>query len=475
MSLRDPEFNSNTHSSFSSLRRSFSDTSIVASPPQVKSSNTKSSLRQSINGNSCSNGFWKAEGLFSSSRRKSKEWVIDLNDIDLIKTMGSGGTGEVWQGLWQGLDVAVKILYRQGGHVFGAAQEAKSPSPKQETKVERAFQAEVQSLSNLRHPNIVLFMGACRSHRQVMNVRNAELNYGIVTEYMSGGSIYDHIHKQDWLETASPALLRSITKDITLGMLYLHNEGIIHRDLKSRNILTNNNWHVKIADFDLSRIKQTTLYKNDPSSSLIGTPSWMAPELIQGFQYDEKVDVYSFAIVLFELLSGEIPFSSLYGREMNHVRIVYDVVKHGARPLLPDHISDPMKRLISKCWAQDPKERPDFAAILTVLNEENATEKYFCHVHNSHLLNEDEILSISARSMHTASTLKSSRSTTPSDPDSASDTLSASAQNQSESESASAQNQSEREATLTKDASIAVGKKKFTFSKWLKKLFKHHI
>merc|ERR1712144_169356 len=131
----------------------------------------------------------------------------------------------------------------------------------------------------------------------------------------------------------------------------------------------------------------------------------------------------------------------------NHVRIVYDVVKHGARPLLPDHISDPMKRLISKCWAQDPKERPDFAAILTVLNEE------------------DEILSISARSMHTASTLKSSRSTTPSDPDSASDTLSASAQNQSEN----------GEATLKKDASIAGGKKKFTFSKWLKKLFKHHI
>ena len=177
---------------------------------------------------------------------------------------------------------------------------------------------------------------------------------------MCGGSIHDHIRRQDWVETASPWLLHSIVKDITLGMIYLHNKGIIHRDLKSRNILTNNNWQVKIADFDLSRIKQRTLYKNDPSSSLIGTPSWMAPELIKGTHYDEKVsrnpfptfpmalsfldltlcfddgisrlwfappqvDVYSFGVVLFELLSGEIPFASLYGNEMNHVRIVYVV------------------------------------------------------------------------------------------------------------------------------------------------------
>ena len=123
--------------------------------------------------------------------------------------------------------------------------------PKHVAKVEKAFQAEVRSLSNLRHPNIVLFMGACRSHVKVMNTPKAEVQYGIVTEYMSGGSVYDHIHSPMWLQTASPRLLRSIVKDVILGMIYLHNEGIIHRDLKSRNILTTNNWNVKIADFDL--------------------------------------------------------------------------------------------------------------------------------------------------------------------------------------------------------------------------------
>ncbi len=170
-------------------------------------------------------------------------------------------------------------------------------------------------------------------------------------------------------------------------MVYLHAEGVIHRDLKSRNILTSIDWHVKIADFDLSRIRQTTLGrgggggggggeegpigKNDPSSSLVGTPSWMAPELIQGLRYDEKVDVYSFGMVLFELVSGEIPFAAMYGKEMNHVRIVYDVVKHAARPAVPAHVPDAMRRLIAACWAQDPKDRPSFAAVLALLNEDD--------------------------------------------------------------------------------------------------------
>lgn len=171
-------------------------------------------------------------------------------------------------------------------------------------------------------------------------------------------------------------------------MIYLHNMGIIHRDLKSRNILTDNNWHIKIADFDLSRIRQATLYKNDPSSTLVGTPSWMAPELIQGLKYDEKVDVYSFGMVLFELMTGEVPFASLYRpSEMNHVRIVYDVVKHGTRPLLPDYLSDPIKMLISKCWDQDSRERPSFSEVLTLLNNPDAVTMYFQNSRNAHLLN----------------------------------------------------------------------------------------
>lgn len=460
-----------------SLRRSFSDISLTLSPP-LNGETKVASLRGS------SKDLWKSEGLFSSAsasgrrsgqlasshgRSRKKEWIIDLKDIDLMKTMGSGGSGEVWQGLWQGLDVAVKILYRQGGHVFGA-ENAKA-LPKHLAKVEKAFQAEVHSLSNLRHPNIVLFMGACRSEVQVMNVQNAELQYGIVTEYMSGGSIHDHIHRGDWVQTASPKLLRSIAKDITLGMIYLHNEGIIHRDLKSRNILTDNNWHTKIADFDLSRIRETTIYKNDPSSSLIGTPSWMAPELIQGLKYDEKVDVYSFGIVLFELFSGEIPFASLYGQELNHVRIVYDVVKHCARPIIPECVPNAMKVLISKCWAQDPKDRPSFSTILAILNEENAIEKYFCHVHNAHLLEEDEILSISARSLNAGTHRCSPFSTT----STAGSTLQDSSNDMS-SESLSKSGSlpaDEINGDFGKGSTKKPKNLPIKLSKWIKKIFKH--
>ena len=306
-------------SSGGSLRRSLSDTS-VASPSNATGGGLGfTSLRDS-------NGFWKKVGSPGSSGRK--EWVIPLEDVDLIATMGSGGTGEVWHAKWQGLDVAVKILYRQGGQVFGIEGAPGAAPTNGSDKVEKAFQAEVRSLSSLRHPNIVLFLGSCRSNVRVMGKLSsaAEVQYGIVTEYMSGGSLHDHVHCGNWVSTASPRLLRSIVKDVVLGMIYLHNEGIIHRDLKSRNILTSSNWRAKIADFDLSRIKQATLFKNDPSSSLVGTPSWMAPELIQGNKYDEKVDVYSFAVVLFEILSGEVPYASNYkGKgDMNHVRIVYD-------------------------------------------------------------------------------------------------------------------------------------------------------
>jgi serine/threonine protein kinase len=458
-----------------SLRRSFSDISLTLSPLNGGETRLASSFPSS--GKLSSKDAWKPEGLFSStsgrrshgSRSKKKEWIIDLENIDLMKTMGSGGAGEVWQGLWQGLDVAVKILYRQGGHVFGS-DNAKA-LPKHLAKVEKAFQAEVYSLSNLRHPNIVLFMGACRSEVQVMNVQNAELQYGIVTEYMSGGSIHDHIHRGDWVQTASPKLLRSIAKDITLGMLYLHNEGIIHRDLKSRNILTDNNWHTKIADFDLSRIRETTIYKNDPSSSLIGTPSWMAPELIQGLKYDEKVDVYSFGVVLFELFSGEIPFASLYGQELNHVRIVYDVVKHGARPIIPEYVPNAMKVLISKCWAQDAKDRPSFSTILAILNEENATEKYCCHVHNAHLLEEDEILSISARSLNAAGTHRSSPFSTTSTTVGSSDNMSSLGSLSKSSNSLPADKSSElnRQGSAKKKAK----KLPIKISKWIKRIFKH--
>ncbi|RWW12634.1 hypothetical protein GW17_00023691 [Ensete ventricosum] len=183
---------------------------------------------------------------------------------------------------------------------------------------------------------------------------------------MSGGSVYDFLHKQKGVFKL-PALLR-VAIDVSKGMNYLHQNNIIHRDLKAANLLMDENeakliylflWQVvKVADFGVARVKA----ESGVMTAETGTYRWMAPEVIEHKPYDHKADVFSFAIVMWELLTAKLPYEYL-----TPLQAAVGVVQKGLRPTIPKNTHPKLAELLEKCWQQDPAVRPDFSEILETL------------------------------------------------------------------------------------------------------------
>ncbi|PON96437.1 Mitogen-activated protein kinase kinase kinase [Trema orientale] len=258
-----------------------------------------------------------------------QEWNIDFSELTVGTRVGIGFFGEVFRGIWNGTDVAIKVFLEQDLTAENMED----------------FCNEISILSRLRHPNVILFLGACTKPPRL----------SMVTEYMEMGSLYYLIHLSGQKKKLSWRRKLKMLRDICRGLMCIHRMKIVHRDLKSANCLVNKHWTVKICDFGLSRIMTETPMKD---SSSAGTPEWMAPELIRNEPFSEKCDIFSLGVIMWELCTLNRPWEGVPPE-----RVVYAVANEGSRLEIPE---GPLGRLISDCWGE-PDQRPSCEEILTRL------------------------------------------------------------------------------------------------------------
>ncbi|XP_042418565.1 serine/threonine-protein kinase STY46-like isoform X4 [Zingiber officinale] len=281
-------------------------------------------------------GSWSGSSHSSASERilavaKAGEWEIDRRSLKTGEKIASGSCGDLYRGSYLGQDVAIKII----------RSNLLNDSLLQE------FQQEVFILKNVQHENVVRFVGACTKPPQLC----------IVTEYMQGGNLYDYLHKQHNILELS--MLLKISIDVCKGMEYLHNNNIVHRDLKTANLLIDSNFVVKVADFGVARIQN----QGGVMTAETGTYRWMAPEVINHLPYDEKADVFSFGIVLWELTTSKIPYENMTPLQAALA------VRQGHRPEIPETTHPRLSDLMRRCWEGIPTERPTFSEIVVELEE----------------------------------------------------------------------------------------------------------
>ncbi|XP_032347702.1 mitogen-activated protein kinase kinase kinase 21 isoform X2 [Camelus ferus] len=280
---------------------------------------------------------------------------VDFEGLELKELIGAGGFGQVYRATWQGQEVAVKAARRD-------------PEQDAEAAAESVLR-EARLFAMLRHPNIIELRGVC--------LRQPHLC--LVLEFARGGALNRALAAANAApdprapgprraRRIPPHVLVNWAVQIARGMLYLHEEAVVpilHRDLKSSNILLLEkienddmcNKTLKITDFGLAREWHRTT-----RMSAAGTYAWMAPEVIKSSVFSKGSDIWSYGVLLWELLTGEVPYRGIDG-----LAVAYGVAVNKLTLPVPSTCPEPFAKLMKECWQQDPHIRPSFALILEQL------------------------------------------------------------------------------------------------------------
>ncbi|CAH0577796.1 unnamed protein product [Chrysodeixis includens] len=282
------------------------------------------------------NCFSNVFSFFSPTDLKpqDEEWDVPYEKLSSLVYLGAGAQGIVFGGSYRGELVAVKKLRDRND-------------------------CNIKHLRKLNHENIVQFKG----------ISTNGPSYCIIMEFCQYGPLFEYLHSGACFR---PAQILNWAKEIAQGMSYLHSHKIIHRDLKSPNILVADNLVVKVSDFGTSK------EWNDVSAimSFTGTVAWMAPEVIRHEPCSERVDVWSYGVVLWELLTQEVPYKNLE----THA-IMWGVGTDTISLPIPSTCPSSMQLLMNQCWNRTPRNRPPFkiiAASLEIAGEELASFPTAC-------------------------------------------------------------------------------------------------
>jgi len=268
--------------------------------------------------------------------RRLAELELELDSVQETP-FAAGGQGSVFLGESEGEPICLKKIPLIG--IIQAERE----------KILSSFRREVKIACEVRSQRCVRLLGV---------VTTDPTYVGLVTEYLEGGSLRAALSSDAAIEQHQ----RTWAADVAQGMKYLYAHGIEHRDLKSGNVLlTSGKARAKVADFGLSRCEE--LNTMTQTKAVQGTAAYMAPELLEDNVFDEKSDVYSFAILLWEIYDRGVPW-----RGLQPMQIMRKVVDKRERPPLPSSMPDDLRTLTEQCWAPAPNDRPDFQTIASVLH-----------------------------------------------------------------------------------------------------------
>ncbi|PKA59742.1 Serine/threonine-protein kinase HT1 [Apostasia shenzhenica] len=291
--------------------------------------------------------------------KPNETWEIDVAKLEIRYEVARGTYGTVYRGVYDGQDVAVKLLDWGGD---GYSTEAETAA------LRASFQKEVAVWHELDHPNVTKFIGGSMGTSELKIPQKSSSGNGstsvptqaccVIVEYLPGGTLKNYLIKNIRKKLAYKTVI-NLALDLARGLSYLHSKKVVHRDVKTENMLLDGQRNLKIADFGVARVEAQN--PKDMTGET-GTLGYMAPEVLDGKPYNRKCDVYSFGICLWEIYCCDMPYPNLSFAEVSSA-----VVRQNLRPDIPRCCPSALANIMRRCWDPSPDKRPEMDEVVRLL------------------------------------------------------------------------------------------------------------